>query len=112
MYSQKSFPYASIVTRILKYFRVPITELTFLNPRELKDEAIANLGFMWVENRWYKDRRYKSKFTELGPTDHRFFNDVLPPGKLPDLSAPQRSHHPSFEGLSHSSLAEPEDPMQ
>lgn len=110
--TKKSLPYGSIITRILKFFKVPITEPTFLNPKELGDEAIANLGFIWVEDHWRKDRRYKNKSTELAPTDHRLFNDILPPDKLPDLSAPQRSYPPPSEGPSHSSSANPEDPMQ
>ena len=43
---KRSLPYTSIITRILKYFQVPITEPTFLNSKELGDEAIANLGFI------------------------------------------------------------------
>ena len=106
-----SLPYASIITRILKYFRVPIIEPAFLNSRELRDEAIANLRFIWVENRWYKDWRYK-KVTEIAHTDHRFFNDVLPPHMLPDLNAPHRSHPPLSGGPSHSTSAVSEDSMQ
>ena len=48
-------PFGSIITRILKHFRVPITKPTFLSPKELEDEAIANLGFLWVEDQWIKD---------------------------------------------------------
>ena len=68
--AKRSLPYASIITRILEYFRVPITEPIFLNSRELGDKAIANLGFYWRNNRWYKDHRNK-KVTEIAPTDHR-----------------------------------------
>ena len=107
---KRSLPYASIITRILQYFRVPITEPTCLNSRELGDEAIVNLGFYWRDNGWHKDRRNK-KVTEIAPIDHRFFNDVLPPHLLPDLSAPHRSHPPPSEGPSHSTSADSEDPM-
>ena len=63
--AKRSLAYASIITLILKYFRVLITEPTFLNPMELGDEVIANLRFIWMENRWYKDWRYKLKVTEI-----------------------------------------------
>ena len=43
--AKRSLPYANIITRILKYFRVPITEPISLNSRELSDESIANLGY-------------------------------------------------------------------
>ncbi|KAH9781377.1 hypothetical protein KPL71_008441 [Citrus sinensis] len=109
--AKRSLPYASIITQILKFFRVPITEPISLNSRELGDEAIANLGFYWRNDRWYKDQRNK-KVTELAPTDHRFFNDVRPPHLLPNLSAPHRSHPPPSEGPSHSTSADSEDPLQ
>ncbi|KAH9679772.1 hypothetical protein KPL71_026267 [Citrus sinensis] len=43
--------------------------------------------------------------------DHRFFNDVLLPHLLPDLSAPHRSHPPPSEGPSHSTSTDFEDRM-
>ncbi|KAH9716703.1 hypothetical protein KPL71_021554 [Citrus sinensis] len=109
--AKRSIPYASIITRILEYFRVPITEPISLNSRELGDESIANLGFYWRNDGWYKDQRNK-KVTELAPTDHRFFNDVRPPHLLPNLSAPHLSRPPPSEGPSHSTSAESEDPLQ
>ena len=109
--AKRSFPYASIITRIVQYFQVLITEPTFLNSRELGDETIANLGFYWRDNRWYKDQRNK-KVTEIAPIDHHFFNNVLSPHLLPDLSAPHRSHPQPSKGPSHSTPADFEDPMQ
>lgn len=44
--SKRSLPFGSIINRILKHFRVLITEPTFLNTKELEDEAIANLVFV------------------------------------------------------------------
>ena len=110
--AKRFIPYANIITRILKYFSVPITEPIFFNSRELGDGVIANLVFIWVENKLYKNRRYKLKVTELAPTNYHFFNDVFPPHKLPDLSAPHRSHPPPSECPSHSTSAIFEDPMQ
>ncbi|KAH9725344.1 hypothetical protein KPL70_007839 [Citrus sinensis] len=94
-----------------KFFRVPITEPISLNSRELGDKVIANLGFYWRNDRWYKHRRNK-KVTELAPTDHRFFNDVHPPHLLHDVSAPHRSHPPPSKGPSHSTSADSEDSLQ
>ena len=109
--AKRSIPYASIITRILEYFPVPITEPIFLNSRELGDETIANLRFYWRNNRWYKDQRNK-KVTELAPTDHRFCNNVRPPHLLHDLRAPHRSRPPPSKGPSHSTSADSEDPLQ
>ena len=52
---KRSLYYGSIIIRILQYFRVPITEPIFLNPRELGDKATANLGFVWKEDQWCKN---------------------------------------------------------
>lgn len=60
---------------------------------------------------WVKDQRYKNKVTELAPSDHCLFNDVLPLDQFPDLSAPQCSHPPLSEGPFYSTLTVPEDPM-
>lgn len=109
--AKRSLPYASIITRILEYFHVPITESISLNSRELGDDSIANLGFYWRDDSWHKDQRTK-KVTELAPSDHRFFNDVRPPHLLRDLSAPYLSHPPPSEGPSHSTSADSEDPLQ
>ncbi|KAH9705040.1 hypothetical protein KPL70_011720 [Citrus sinensis] len=108
---KRSLIYASIITRILEYFCVPITEPISLNSRELGDDSIANLGFYWRDDRWYKDLRNK-KVTELAFTDHRFFNDVRPPNLLPDLSSPHLSRPPPSEGPSHSTSADSEDPLR
>ena len=86
--AKRSLPHGSIFTHILKQFWVPIIEPTFLNPKELGDKAIANLGFIWTEDKWCKNERYKNKGTTLAPIDHCFFNDVLPPNQLLDLNAP------------------------
>ena len=53
--SKQSLLFGSIITRIFKHFRVLITEPTFLNTKELGDEAIAKLAFVWVDDIWVKD---------------------------------------------------------
>ncbi|KAH9791901.1 hypothetical protein KPL71_003915 [Citrus sinensis] len=109
--AKRSLPYASIITRILEYFHVPITESISLNSRELGDDSIPNLDFYCKDDNWHKDQRNK-KVTELALSDHRFLNDVRPPHLLRDLSAPYLSHPPPSEGPSHSTSADSEDPLQ
>ncbi|KAH9671168.1 hypothetical protein KPL70_017253 [Citrus sinensis] len=109
--AKRSLPYASIITQILEYFRVLVTESISLNSRKLGDDSIANLGFYWRDDSWHKDQRNK-KVTELAPSDHRFFNDVRPPHLLPDLSAPYLSRPPPSEGPSYSTSADSKDSLQ
>ncbi|KAH9704286.1 hypothetical protein KPL70_011393 [Citrus sinensis] len=109
--AKRSLPYASIITRILEYFRVPITEPISLNSRELGDESIANLGYYWSDDQWRKDNRNKM-VGDIAPRDHRFFKDVRLPHLFPDLSAPYLSHPPPSEGPSHSTSAASKDPLQ
>lgn len=40
-----SLPFGSIITSILKHFRVSISEPSHNKPKELRDKAIASLGF-------------------------------------------------------------------
>lgn len=120
--TNKSFSFGRIITRILKHFLVPITAPTFDDTKELREDAIANLGFVWVDDTWVKNQRLKNKVTELAPLDHCIFNDVLSPDQLPNLSGPQRLYprHPPSEDRFYSTLEDPshstsavlEDPMQ
>lgn len=41
----RSLPYSSIITRVLKYFKVPIIELPLDECKELGEEIITSLGF-------------------------------------------------------------------
>lgn len=43
----KSFPFSSIIIRILKYFQFLVDDLTCTKPQELGDNDIASLGFIW-----------------------------------------------------------------
>lgn len=85
--SFRSLSFSSIITCILNHFRVPISEPSHDEPRELGDEDIASLSFIWESGQWVKDQNLVNKPTKLAPFDDRIFNDVLPPDKLPDLSA-------------------------
>lgn len=46
----RSLPYGSIITRVLKYFKVPITEPPLDECKELGEEIITSLGFQWNVN--------------------------------------------------------------
>lgn len=96
----RSLPFGSIISRILTHFRVPIAEPAHDEPKELGPDVLGSLGFERDLNYvgWFKNENLPNKPTQMAPTDHKFFNDVLPPDKLPDLSIylrGQRSSRPS-----------------
>lgn len=80
--SNCSLSFSSIITRILKHFYIPLDEPKTLGTKGLSDEAISNLRFIWEEDQWAKDCRYKDKVTYMALTDDHICNDILSPGKL------------------------------
>lgn len=109
---KRSLPFSTIITHILKHFRVPLIKPNPLGTKELGDKVIANLEFIWMEDQWVKYPRYKSKFTNIALADDHIFNDILSLEELPDFSNPRRYQPPPSEGPSHSSLTAPSDLMQ
>lgn len=100
-------------TRILKHFRVLISEPSHDVPRELGDEVIASLGFVWESGQRVKDRNLANKAREFAPSNDCIFNDVLPLDRLLDLSTSVRSQaSPCRSDAPLSSLAGLEDLMQ
>lgn len=79
----RSLSFSGIIAQILKY---PIAELIFKESKELGDEAIASLEFVWLDNKWIKDPLAKNKFTMISSFDCSMFNDVFPLDQLLDLS--------------------------
>ena len=65
--SSQSLPYGSIITRILKYFRVPITEPVYLETRKLGREIIFAIEFFKKRGKWEKTTSSKNKDTLLAP---------------------------------------------
>lgn len=103
----RSLPYGSIITRVLKYFKVPITEPPLDECKELGEEIITSLGFQWNVNYdvWQKNQNLNNKPTVMAPTDLQMFNDVMPPDKLPDM-------HIYLQGASRSSRANVSKPRR
>ncbi|KAH9677496.1 hypothetical protein KPL71_025392 [Citrus sinensis] len=62
----RSLPYGHFITRILKFFDVPIKEPSCRPSKGIGDDAILGLGFEWKNSTWVKYT--ENKFTFLAPT--------------------------------------------
>ena len=80
----RSLPYGHFITRILKFFEVPILEPSCRTPKGIGDEVIIGLGFEWKDGTWVKCS--DNKFTFLAPSDDRPLNAVIPADQLPVFS--------------------------
>ena len=52
--TNQSLPYGSIFTRILRYFKVPITKLVFVETQKLGREIISAIRFFKKCGKWVK----------------------------------------------------------
>ncbi|KAH9658467.1 CCHC-type domain-containing protein [Citrus sinensis] len=80
----RSLPYGHFITRIIKYFDVPIQEPSCRPSKGIGDDVIFGLGFEWKNGTWVKFT--ENKFTFLAPSDHRPLNAVVPADQLPVFS--------------------------
>jgi len=80
----RSLPYGHFITRILKYFDVPIQEPSCRPSKGIGDDVIFDLGFEWKNGTWVKYT--ENKFTFLAPSDDRPLNVVVPADQLPIFS--------------------------
>ena len=83
--SNRSLPYGSIITRILKFFRVPITEPVYLETRKLGREIISVIEFFKKRGKWEKTISSKNEDTLLAPANDRILNDIYSEDELPDF---------------------------
>ncbi|KAH9762999.1 hypothetical protein KPL70_001024 [Citrus sinensis] len=80
----RSLLYGHFITRILKFFDVPIKELSCRPSKGIGDDAIFDLGFEWKNGTWVKYT--ENKFTFLAPSDDRPLNAVVVADQLPIFS--------------------------
>ncbi|KAH9716551.1 hypothetical protein KPL71_021497 [Citrus sinensis] len=80
----RSLSYGHFITRILKFFEVPILEPSCRPSKGIGDEVIIGLGFEWKDGTWVKYS--DNKFTFLAPSDDQPLNVVIPADQLPVFS--------------------------
>ena len=103
--SNRSLPYGSIITRILKFFRVPITEPVYLETRKLGREIISAIGFFKKCGKWEKTTSSKNEDTMLAPVDDRMLNDVYSEDELPNFHLGARQHVPHRAAVASAAAA-------
>ena len=80
----RSLLYSHFITRILKYFSVPIREPLCRPSNSIGDEAVSSLSFEWQNGTWVKFTN--NKFTFLAPSDDWPLNVVVPADQIPVFS--------------------------
>ena len=83
--SNKSLPYGSIISKILRHFHVPLTEPVYVETKKMGREIISRIGFHWRQGKCIKIKSSKNKDTLVAPDDNRTLNDVYSDDKLPDF---------------------------
>ena len=92
--SNRSLSYGSIITRILKFFTVPINKPVYLETQKLGREIISTIGFFKKRGKWEKTTSSKNEDTLLAPEDDRMLNDIYSKDELPDFRLGARPRVP------------------
>ena len=109
IFSNWSLPYGSIITRILKFFRVLIIEPVYLETRKLGREIISAIGFFKKRGKWEKTPSSKNEDTLLAPEDDRMLNDVYSEDELPDFRLGARPRVPRWATAAAAAAASSQD---
>ena len=67
--TNRSLPYGSIITRILRYYHVPLTEPVYVESRKLGREIISAIRFFKQRGNWVKTQSSKNEDTLVAPED-------------------------------------------
>ena len=83
--SNMSLPYGNIISKIFRYFYVPLTEPVYVETKKMGGEIISRIGFHWRQGKCIKIKSSKNKDTLVAPDDNCMLNDVYSKDKLPDF---------------------------
>ena len=92
--TNRSLPYGSIITRILRFFKGPITEPVYIETQKLGREIMSAIGFFKKRGKWEKTTSFKNEDTLIAPEDDRMLNDVYSEDELPDFRLGARPRAP------------------
>ena len=67
--TNRSLPYGNMITRILRYFKVPITEHIFVETRKLGREIMYAIIFFKKLGKWVKTQSSKNEDTLVASED-------------------------------------------
>ena len=83
--NNKLLLYGSIITRILRYFRISIIERVYDETKRLGGDIILGIGFHRRNREWVKITSSKNDDTLLAPEDDRSLNDIYSTNQLLDI---------------------------
>ena len=92
--SNRSLPYESIISKILRYFHIPLTEPVFVETKKLGREMISGIGFYLKQGKWVKVSSSKNEDILVAPDDNRMLNEVYSEDELLDFRLGTRPHAP------------------
>lgn len=87
-----SLPYGNIITRILRHFNIPLTELVYTDTRKLGRDYFW-IGFYRRLGEQVKPSS-RNEDTLVAPEDDRFLNDVYLEDQLPAFRLKARPRAP------------------
>ena len=114
--TNRSLPYGSIITRILRFFKAPITEPVYIETRKLGRAIMSAIRFFKKRGKWVKTTSSKNEDTLFAPEDDRMLNDVYSKDQLPNfrlrarLRAPRRAAASAAVSFHDDEPAEPAVP--
>ena len=115
--TNRSLPYGSIITWILRFFKVPITELVYNETRKLGREIMSAIRFFKKRRKWKKTTSSKNEDTLIAPEVDHMLNDVYSEDELLDFRlgarpcAPHRAAAAVAASSQNDELAEPAIPL-
>ena len=83
--SNRSLPYGRIITKILRYFHVPIIEPVYVESRNLGREIISAIRYFKKRGKWVKTQSSKNEDALVALEDDHMLNDVYSEDELPDF---------------------------
>ena len=78
-------PYYSIISKILRHFKVPLRNACYIETKRIGPEAMTSIGFSRRNGKWIKTATSKNWDTLIAPEDDRMLNDVYSPDQLLDF---------------------------
>ena len=107
--SNRSLPYGSIISKILRYFHVSLTEPVFVETKKLGMEIISGIGFHLKQDKWVKVSSSKNEDTLVAPDDNHMLNDVYSEDELPDFRLGTRPRAPRRAAAASAAAASSQD---
>ncbi|KAH9680417.1 hypothetical protein KPL71_026545 [Citrus sinensis] len=110
--TNRSLPYGSIITRILRFFKAPITEPVYIETRKLGRAIMSAIRFFKKRGKWEKTTSSKNEDTLIAPEDNRMLNDVYSEDELPDFCLGARPCAPRRAAASAVASSQDDEPAE